>query len=89
MSLSLRAMEQPDVVATLRGDLADWRQWIARIVVLAHAALICTEWDAYKKIDWERAGNLMARKLLVDGRNLFSPARMKALGFEYTSFGRE
>jgi UDPglucose 6-dehydrogenase len=55
----------------------------------AHAALICTEWDAYKKIDWERAGNLMARKLVVDGRNLFSPAKMKALGFEYTSFGRE
>ncbi len=55
----------------------------------AHAALICTEWDAYKKIDWERAGNLMARKLVVDGRNLFSPAKMKELGFEYTSFGRE
>jgi UDPglucose 6-dehydrogenase len=54
-----------------------------------HAALICTEWDAYKKIDWERAGNLMARKLVVDGRNLFSPAKMKELGFEYTSFGRE
>jgi UDPglucose 6-dehydrogenase len=55
----------------------------------AHAALICTEWDAYKEIDWERAGNLMARKLVVDGRNLFSPAKMKELGFEYTSFGRE
>jgi len=55
----------------------------------AHAALICTEWDAYKKIDWERVGNLMARKLVVDGRNLFSPVKMKALGFEYTSFGRE
>jgi UDPglucose 6-dehydrogenase len=55
----------------------------------AHAALICTEWDIYKKIDWERAGSLMARKLVVDGRNLYSPAKMKELGFEYTSFGRE
>ncbi len=26
----------------------------------AHAALICTEWDVYKKIDWDRAGKLMA-----------------------------
>jgi hypothetical protein len=25
----------------------------------------------------------------VDGRNLYSPAKMKALGFEYISFGRE
>jgi H+/Cl- antiporter ClcA len=31
-------MEQPDVVASVRGDLADWRQWMARVVVLAYAA---------------------------------------------------
>ena len=29
---------QPDVVAAMRGDLADWRQWLARLVVLAYAA---------------------------------------------------
>ena len=55
----------------------------------AHAAIICTEWDVYKKIDWDRAGKLMARKLVVDGRNLYQPEKMKALGFEYFSFGRE
>ena len=55
----------------------------------AHAALVCTEWDLYKKIDWERAGKVMARKLVIDGRNLYSPAKMKALGFEYASFGRD
>jgi UDPglucose 6-dehydrogenase len=55
----------------------------------AHAALVCTEWDVYKKIDWDRAGKLMARKLVVDGRNLYQPEKMKALGFEYFSFGRE
>jgi H+/Cl- antiporter ClcA len=30
--------EQPDVVAAMRGDLADWRQWVARLIVLAYAA---------------------------------------------------
>ena len=55
----------------------------------AHAALVCTEWDAYKKLDWEKAGKVMARKLVVDGRNLYSPGKMKELGFEYVSFGRE
>ena len=55
----------------------------------AHAALVCTEWDAYKKLDWERAAKVMARKLVIDGRNLYSPAKMKQLGFEYASFGRE
>jgi hypothetical protein len=31
----------------------------------------------------------MARKLVLDGRNLYSPAAMRALGFEYHSFGRQ
>ncbi len=55
----------------------------------AEAALVCTEWEQYCNIDWERAGNLMARRLVIDGRNLYSPARMRELGFEYFSFGRE
>jgi len=54
----------------------------------AHAALICTEWNVFRKMDWERAGKLMARKLVVDGRNLYSPKKMSELGFEYYSFGR-
>ncbi len=55
----------------------------------AEAALICTEWDVFRDLDWERAGKLMARRLVVDGRNLYSPSRMRGLGFEYHSFGRE
>jgi UDPglucose 6-dehydrogenase len=54
----------------------------------ADAALVCTEWEIFKKIDWERAGKLMARKLVIDGRNLYSPQKMCDLGFEYYSFGR-
>lgn len=54
----------------------------------SHAALVCTEWKVFKNLDWERAGKLMARKLLVDGRNLYSAEKMSALGFEYHSFGR-
>jgi len=54
----------------------------------ADVALVCTEWEEYKKLDWARAGKTMARKLIVDGRNLYSPASIRALGFEYDSFGR-
>jgi UDPglucose 6-dehydrogenase len=54
----------------------------------AHAALVCTEWSLFKNLDWDRAGKLMARKLVVDGRNLYSPKKMVELGFEYYSFGR-
>jgi UDPglucose 6-dehydrogenase len=55
----------------------------------ADAALVCTEWDCFRNLDWERAGKLMARKLVIDGRNLYQPQRMRELGFEYHSFGRE
>lgn len=55
----------------------------------AHAALVCTEWEEYRQLNWERAGKLMARKLVIDGRNVYQPAKMRALGFEYYSFGRE
>jgi UDPglucose 6-dehydrogenase len=54
----------------------------------ADAALLCTEWDAFRELDWELAGELMARRLVIDGRNLYSPAKMRALGFEYASIGR-
>lgn len=52
------------------------------------AALVCTEWPDFRKLDWERAGHGMARRLIIDGRNLYSPRKMQELGFDYHSFGR-
>jgi len=54
----------------------------------ADAALVCTEWQIFRKLDWERAGQSMARRLVIDGRNLYSPKKMQELGFDYYSFGR-
>ncbi|HTP68130.1 MAG TPA: UDP-glucose/GDP-mannose dehydrogenase family protein [Dongiaceae bacterium] len=54
----------------------------------ADAALVCTEWKIFRELDWERAGKLMARRLVIDGRNLYSPDKMQELGFDYHSFGR-
>ena len=54
----------------------------------ADALLICTEWPEFRQLDWEHMGEIMARRLVVDGRNLLDPARMRALGFEYHGFGR-
>jgi UDPglucose 6-dehydrogenase len=55
----------------------------------AEAVLLCTEWEEYRRLDWDRAGRTMARRLVIDGRNLCSPQRMSDLDFEYFSFGRE
>jgi UDPglucose 6-dehydrogenase len=52
------------------------------------AALVCTEWQIFRKLDWERAGKDMASRLVIDGRNLYSANKMQQLGFDYYSFGR-
>ena len=52
------------------------------------AALVCTEWQVFRKLDWEKAGQSMARRLVIDGRNLYSHKKMQELGFDYYSFGR-
>ncbi|HKV03670.1 MAG TPA: UDP-glucose/GDP-mannose dehydrogenase family protein [Candidatus Acidoferrales bacterium] len=54
----------------------------------AEALLIATEWDEFRKLDWSRLRDAMARPLVFDGRNLLSPREMKDRGFEYRSFGR-
>jgi UDPglucose 6-dehydrogenase len=54
----------------------------------ADALLLLTEWPEYGKLDWARIGKEMARPLILDARNMLSPAEMKALGFEYDCFGR-
>jgi UDPglucose 6-dehydrogenase len=52
------------------------------------AVVIATEWDEFRKLDWGRIFNEMARPLVLDARNFLIPSEMKALGFEYHSFGR-
>ncbi|HET7468736.1 MAG TPA: UDP-glucose/GDP-mannose dehydrogenase family protein [Gemmatimonadales bacterium] len=54
----------------------------------ADALLIMTEWLVYRNPDFERVRKLLRRPLLIDGRNLYDPARMTALGFEYHGIGR-
>ncbi|MEZ0335066.1 MAG: UDP-glucose/GDP-mannose dehydrogenase family protein, partial [Gemmatimonadales bacterium] len=54
----------------------------------ADALLVMTEWLVYRNPDFERVRKLLRRPLLVDGRNLYDPERMKGLGFEYHGIGR-
>ena len=44
------------------------------------ALLVLTEWLVYRNPDFERVRKLVRRPLLIDGRNLYDPDRMAALG---------
>ncbi len=54
----------------------------------ADALLIVTEWNEFKQVDLARIRSLMRQPVVVDGRNLYDPEKMSALGFEYRSVGR-
>jgi UDPglucose 6-dehydrogenase len=52
------------------------------------ALLVMTEWLVYRNPDFDRVRKLVRRPLLIDGRNLYDPDRMAALGFDYHGIGR-
>ncbi len=52
------------------------------------ALVVVTEWNEFKQLDLERIRNLMRRPVVFDGRNIYDPAIMRQLGFEYRGVGR-
>ena len=54
----------------------------------ADALAIVTDWNEYRFPDFARIRLAMRRPVVVDGRNLYDPAKMAKLGFTYRSIGR-
>lgn len=54
----------------------------------ADALIVCTEWNEFKQLDLARIRDLMAQPIILDGRNLYDPGAMQALGFIYSDVGR-
>jgi len=54
----------------------------------AHCMVVCTDWDDFRSLDLRRARGLLAHPIVVDGRNVFDPDKMKAEGFVYYGTGR-
>ncbi len=55
----------------------------------ADALVLVTEWNEFRFLNLERLRAAMRRPLIVDGRNLYEPERMRRIGFEYYSMGRK
>jgi UDPglucose 6-dehydrogenase len=54
----------------------------------ADALLIITEWKAFRSPDFDKIKARLKTPVIFDGRNLFEPHQMAALGFEYHGIGR-
>jgi UDPglucose 6-dehydrogenase len=54
----------------------------------ADALMLVAEWNEFKQLDMERIKGLMRQPVLMDGRNVYDPSRMRKLGFTYRGMGR-
>lgn len=54
----------------------------------ADAVVLVTEWNEFKQLDLPRLYTSMRHKVFLDGRNVYEPAEMRALGFQYRGVGR-
>jgi len=77
----------PNVKAKL-GDSILFSSSMMEAVQGADALLICTEWHAFRNPDFDKLKATLRGCVIFDGRNIYSPEEMKALGFTYYSIGR-
>jgi len=81
------AMEETQRIYGSRADL--------KLVGTKEAALqdadvlvICTEWKSFRSPDFEVIKQQLKYPVIIDGRNLFEPSRLKELGLTYFAIGR-
>ncbi len=70
------------------GDRISYSHNQYEILKGADALAIVTEWSEYRNPDFEKIKSLLNRPLIFDGRNLYTPHRMRDEGVEYFPIGR-
>ena len=54
----------------------------------ADALVLVTEWTEFREPDFPRMMDTMRQPVIFDGRNVFNPSKLKAMGFSYYGIGR-
>ncbi|MGE5755409.1 MAG: UDP-glucose dehydrogenase family protein, partial [Planctomycetaceae bacterium] len=88
--VSLR-VHDPEALANVRAIYGDRLTYCDRpygALEQADALAIVTEWNEFRNPDFEVMLRLLRHPVIFDGRNLYDPARMAALGFTYEGIGR-
>ena len=52
------------------------------------ALVVATPWNEFKQLDMDRIVGRMKQPILVDGRNMYEPEKMREIGFKYRAVGR-
>jgi UDPglucose 6-dehydrogenase len=70
------------------GDRIAYAQTSYAAIEGAAALVVVTDWNEYRHPDFARIRDLLTQPVVIDGRNLYDPAKMRKLGFRYVSIGR-
>lgn len=82
------AMEECARIYGERDDLALVASKDAAIAG-ADALVICTEWKAFRAIDYAKVKDALTSPVVVDGRNLYDPEIVASYGLDYLPIGRK
>ncbi|MCQ0167382.1 UDP-glucose 6-dehydrogenase [Pseudomonas sp. S12(2018)] len=53
----------------------------------ADALVICTEWKTFRVVDFNLLAQKLRQRLIIDGRNLYSPEQVATFGLTYSGIG--
>ncbi len=89
MGATIRAFDPAGMEEAKRElDGIDWCDDAYSVADGADALVILTEWNAFRGLDLERIGAMMAARVLVDLRNIYEPDQVAAADFRYVCVGR-
>ena len=84
-------MHDPQALHEARRRFGDKVKYVERrydALEGADALVVLTEWQEYRVLDLEIVKSRLKRPIVVDARNLYDSARMRAAGFTYSSNSR-
>lgn len=70
------------------GDQITYAEDQYQVLENADALVILTEWPEFRLPDFKRMGEILKSKIIFDGRNIYEPNEMEALGYHYECIGR-
>lgn len=70
-------------------EILDYKEDQYETLKGSEALLILTEWNEFRNPDFAKIKSSLKTPVIFDGRNIFEPDKMKALGFAYYSIGRK
>lgn len=81
-----KAMDEAKIII---GDCIKYTNSNYEALENADALVLVTEWNEFRRPDFEKIKNLLKNPVIFDGRNQYEPKRMQERGFEYICIGKQ